>query len=332
MNLKTKYLGLELENPIVPSASPLTRDLDTIKALEDAGASAVVLYSLFEEELDMNEEAMQFFNELGTESFSEALDYFPKDGKYASGMDEYVDHLAKVKETVGIPVIASLNGASPGGWTHYAKLLEEAGADALEMNVYFLPTDPLTEGKEVEENCIEIVREVAESVGLPISVKLSPYFSSIPNMAVKLSKVGAKGLVLFNRFYQPDIDLEKLEVTPNLTLSSSWEARLAMRWVAILRGHVKVSLAATTGIHTVEDVVKMLMVGADVTQICSVLLKQGPQALTNLLSELVKWAEEHEYESVEQMRGSMSYGSVPFPALYERANYMKVLRSWEPAS
>ena len=329
MKLETTYMGMKLANPLVPSASPLSRDLGTVRALEDAGASAVVLYSLFEEELDMNEEAMQFFAELGTESFAEALDYFPKAGQYASGLDDYVDHLARIKESVEIPVIASLNGASPGGWTHYARLLQDAGADGLEMNVYFLPTDPLTEGKVVEQNCVEIVREVIASVEIPVAVKLSPFFSSIPHIGAQLSKVGARALVLFNRFYQPDIDLEELEVVPNLQLSSPWEARLAMRWIAILRGHVSCDLAATSGVHSATDALKLLMAGADVTMVCSVLLQRGPQYLTTLLSDLVRWGEEHEYESVDQLRGSMSYGSVPFPGLYERANYIRVLRSWE---
>ncbi len=330
MNLATRYLGMDLDNPLVPSASPLSRDLGTIRALEDAGAAAVVLFSLFEEEIDANEEAMELFTSLGAESFAEALDYFPKSGPYTRGGDDYLDHLRKVKEAVEIPVIASLNGMTPGGWVRYAALMEEAGADALELNVYFMSTDPTVSAAEVEERYLEIVRRVRAQVRIPLSVKLSPWFSSLPHMAARLVEAGADGLVLFNRFYQPDIDLEALEVTPALSLSSSLEARLAMRWIAVLRSQLATSLAATSGVHTPEDALKLLMAGADVTMLCSTLLAQGPRRLAEIRAGLVHWATEHGYESVAQMKGSMSYASCPIPGLYERANYMKVLQSWRP--
>lgn len=329
MKLTTRYLGLELQNPIVPSASPLSRSVDTVKRLEDAGAAAIVMYSLFEEEIRMEEESADFFLEYGTESFAEALDYFPKIGDYTSGVDEYLEQLRALKEAVDIPVIASLNGSTPGGWINHAELLEEAGADALELNLYALPTDPLVPGGEVEDAYVETVRLVRETVRCPLAVKLSPFLSSIPHMADRLIRVGADGLVLFNRFYQPDLDPETLEVVPGLTLSSPWESRMVMRWIAILKGRVGGSLAATSGIHTAPDVLRMLMVGADVTQVCSALLQNGPGHVTQLLADLVAFGEEHGYESVEQMKGSMSQASCPYPAMFERANYMKVLQSWE---
>ncbi len=329
MDLSTTYMGLKLKNPIVPSASPLSRDINTIKALEDAGASAIVLYSLFEEQITHEAMELNYLTTQGSESYAEAVTYFPEPNEYHSGPDEYLEHLQKAKRAVNIPVIASLNGVTTGGWLEYAKKIEQAGADGLELNVYYLPTDSKKTGVDIENLYLDILKIVRSEVKIPVAVKLSPFFSSMANIAKKLDDNGANALVLFNRFYQPDIDLETLDVVPNIFLSTPQAMRVPLRWVAILYGKIKADIAATSGIHTSEDVLKMLMVGANVTMMCSALLENGPKHITNVVNDLQRWMEEHEYESVKQMIGSMSHKSVKEPAAFERANYMKVLNSYK---
>ena len=329
MNLKTKYLGIELKNPIVPSASPLSRSLDNMKRLEDAGASAIVMYSLFEEEIAHESEELDHYLHYGTESFAEALSYFPKTEEYNLEPDSYIELLRKAKESLSIPVIPSLNGITSGGWIKYARHFEEAGADAMELNVYYIPTDPHLTSYDVEGRYINVISAVRDSVSIPLAVKLSPYFGSLANFAQRAVGAGANGLVMFNRFYQPDINLNELEVVPNVTMSDSSAIRLPMRWIAILYGKLKASLAATSGVHTAEDVLKLVMAGADVTMLCSALLQHGPKHIKTVLADLSKWMEEHEYESIEQMKGSMSQKSVADPAAFERANYVKALNSYK---
>ena len=329
MDLTTKYLGLTLKNPIVPSAGPLSHTVDTMKRLEEFGAAAIVVYSLFEEQIEHETAELNHYLAQGTESFAEALTYFPEAEDYNLGPEEYVEHIHKAKQALKIPVIGSINGVSTGGWTKYAKKIEEAGADAIELNVYHVAADPAQDGAAVENRYLETLRAVKSTVKIPVAMKLSPFFSSMANMAQRLDKAGADGLVLFNRFYQPDIDLETLEVTPNVILSTPHAMRLPLRWVAILHGRIKASLAATSGIHTAQDVLKMLMAGADVTMMCSALLKHGPGKIKEVLAELTKWMEEHEYESVAQMKGSMSQKSAADPSSFERANYMKALNSYK---
>jgi len=329
MNLRTTYLGLTLKNPIVPSASPLSRSLDSMKRLEDAGAAAIVMYSLFEEQIAHEASEIEHYLSYGTQSFAEALTYFPDAAAYNLAPDEYVELLRKAKQSLSIPIIGSLNGVSVGGWMNYAKKIEEAGADAIELNVYYIPTDPHMTNTDVEDRYVEILHAVKQSVKIPVAMKLSPYFSSFAHMAARLDTMGVDGLVLFNRFYQPDINLETLEVKPEVNLSTSVSMRLPMRWIAILYGKVKASLAATSGIHTAEDAVKMLMVGADVTQMCSALLENGPGRITEVLKGMEQWMLEHEYVSIQQMKGSMSHKSVADPAAFERANYMKSLHSYK---
>jgi dihydroorotate dehydrogenase (fumarate) len=321
-------MGLKLKNPVVPSASPLSGSLDTIKRMEDAGAGAVVLHSLFEEQIEFEAEAMEHFLQRGTDSFAEALSYFPAVHEYRREPDDYVEHIRRAKEAVDIPIIPSLNGISTGGWTRYAKKFEEAGADAVELNVYFIPTDFNLMSYDVEDLYVKLLKDLKKQVSIPLAVKMSPYFSAMPHMASMLDAEGADALVLFNRFYQPDIDIEKLEVTPNLKLSTPVEMRLPLRWIAILYGHLDCSLALTSGIHSAEDVIKAIMAGADVANVCSVLLKEGTGKISELVEGLAAWMEEHEYQSVAQMKGSMSHKSVPEPAAFERANYMKVLNSY----
>lgn len=329
MDLSTTYLGLQLKNPLVPSASPLSHTVDSMKRLEDAGASAIVMYSLFEEQIVHEAAELDYHLTHGTESFAEALSYFPKAEEYNLGPEEYVELLHKAKKSLGIPVIGSLNGVSTGGWINFAKKIEEAGADALELNVYYIATDPEMSGQEVEDRYVEVLRAVKSTVKIPVAMKLSPFFSSMSNMAQRLDAAGADGLVLFNRFYQPDIDLDALEVRPNVILSTPQAMRLPLRWVAILYGRIKASLASTSGIHTTQDVLKMLMAGADVTMLCSALLKNGPGRIKEILTELDHWMLEHEYHSVAQMKGSMSQKSTADPAAFERANYMKALSSYK---
>lgn len=329
MDLTTTYMGLKLKNPLVPSASPLTAELDTLRKLEDAGAAAVVLPSIFEEQLVRDASELNEHLELGTESFAESLSYFPRVDDFKLGPEEYLAHVANAKQALDIPVIASLNGATVGGWIDYAKEIARAGADGLELNVYYVATDPALSALEVENRYVEILQAIKRSVDIPVAIKIGPFFTALAGMARRLDQAGADALVLFNRFYQPDIDLEQLEVVPDLELSTPFELRLPLRWVAILRGYLKASLAATSGIATGQDVLKLLMAGADVTQLCSVLLRNGVSQLTEILKDAEAWAVAHEYESVEQMKGSMSQKSVADPAAFERANYMKTLNSYE---
>lgn len=329
IDLSTQYLGLKLKNPLVASASPLSKKVDTVKKLEDAGIGAVVMYSLFEEQIIHESHALDYFLSHGTESFSEALTYFPDMEHYNVGPDGYLDIIRKLKESVQVPVIASLNGISTGGWVDYARKMEQAGADALELNIYFLPTDLELEGIALEDAYVELVRSVRAQVKIPLAVKLSPYFTALPNFARKLVGAGANGLVLFNRFYQPDLDIETLEVVPDLVLSTSDELRLPLRWTAILYGRLQADLALTTGVHSVEDVVKATMAGARVSMMASELLSRGIGRVSEILADLEKWLETYEYHSIQQMLGSMSQQAVADPAAFERANYMKVLQSFD---
>jgi len=325
MDLTTNYLGLKLRSPLVVSASPLSEDVDNIKRMADAGASAVVLYSLFEEQLRQDRLELNRHLEYGTNSFAEALSYFPEPEEFRLGPEEYLKHIAAAKRVTKIPVIASLNGSSVGGWTEYAKQIQQAGADALELNIYHIPTDPDLPGEVVEETYLNILRAVKAEVTFPVAVKLSPFFSNFANMAKRLDQAGANGLVLFNRFYQPDIELESLEVRPNILLSTPMAMRLPLRWIALLHGRVNASLAATSGIHRAADALKMLMAGADVTMLCSTILRHGFPQIAMIESGMVEWLEEHEYESVSQLKGSLSQQNCPDPAAFERAQYMKAL-------
>jgi dihydroorotate dehydrogenase (fumarate) len=330
MDLSTKYLGLRMKNPLVPSSSPLTRNLSSLKRMEDSGAAAIVLYSLFEEQITMESQNLNHYLTQGIESFPEALTYFPEAREYESGPDEYMEHISRAKNSLGIPIIASLNGVSTGGWIKFARNIQEAGADALELNVYYLPTNPNLSGGEVEQIYIDILKDVKEAVTIPVAMKLSPYFSAMSNMARRLVDAGADGLVLFNRFYQPDFDIENLEVIPHLLLSTSSELRLPLRWIAILYDRVEADLALTTGVHTVEDVLKGLMAGANVTMMASELLRNGVGRLNEILVDLERWLEEYEYESLSQLQGSLSQANCAEPAAFERANYMRVLSSYAP--
>ncbi|HNY90064.1 MAG TPA: dihydroorotate dehydrogenase-like protein [bacterium] len=328
MDLTTTYMGLKLKNPLVPSASPLSKNLDTIKNLEDAGASAIVLYSLFEEQISFEAEELDHFLSYGTDSFAEALTYFPEAQEYRLGPEGYLEHIRKAKEATGIPIIASLNGVSTGGWIDYARKMEQAGADGLELNVYMLATDPVRTSAEIEQVYIDVLKAVKSSVKIPVAMKLSPFFSATAAMAKRLDDAGADALVLFNRFYQPDLDLEALEVKPGVVLSSPEELRLPLRWIAILFGRIKASMAGTSGVHTATDALKLIMAGADVANLCAVLLKHGPAHLGKILDEMEKWLEEHEYTNLRMARGSMSQKNVAEPAAYERANYIKALNSY----
>ncbi|HJX92797.1 MAG TPA: dihydroorotate dehydrogenase-like protein [Pyrinomonadaceae bacterium] len=330
MNLTTNYLGLPLKNPIVASSSPLSHNVDSIRRLEDAGAAAVVMYSLFEEQITFDSFYVDYYLSSGTESYAESLNYFPEMQSYNVWPDEYMNLIRRAKAAVDIPVIGSLNGVSAGGWTDYAALIEEAGADAVELNVYYIPTNQNIAGSEIENVYLDILREVKRTVSIPVAIKLSPYFSSTANMAKRLVEEGANALVLFNRFYQPDIDLEALEVVPRLVLSNSNELRLPLRWVAILYGRLMADLAITTGIHTSQDVLKALMAGAKVTMMASELLQNGIRRINVVLDEMRSWMAEHEYESVAQMIGSISQQHCAEPAAFERANYMKTLASYRP--
>jgi dihydroorotate dehydrogenase (fumarate) len=327
LDLTTRYLGLQLRTPLVASASPVSQEIDTIRRLEDAGASAVVLYSLFEEQLRQESQELDYFLSAGTESYPESLSYFPKPGEFLLGPDEYLGHIRKAKDAVKIPLIASLNGSSVGGWIQYATQIEEAGADALECNIYWIVTDPKVTSAEVEQRYLDIVQTVRAAVHIPVAVKLSPFFSNFASLAQRMDAAGADGLVLFNRFYQPDIDLEALELKPNVLLSTPQAMRLPLTWIGILYGRVKASLAATSGVHGPEDVIKLLMVGADVTMLCSALLRNGVNHLRAVEAGLKNWMEAHEYESVEQMKGSMSQQRCPDPSAFERAQYMRAVKS-----
>jgi dihydroorotate dehydrogenase (fumarate) len=330
MNLRTKYLNLDLKNPLVASASPLTKDPENVLAMEDAGVAAVVFYSLFEEQIIAGSQQVDHYLNFGSQSHAEALSYFPDMETYNVGPDSYLNKIRKAKERTNIPIIGSLNGVSEGGWTDYAQLIEQAGADALELNIYYIPTDPAITGEQIEHMYLDVIKSVRQKINIPLAVKIGPYFSSIPNMALKMVDAGANGLVLFNRFYQPDINIEDLEVEPGLVLSSSVEMRLPMRWTAILHDQIPVSLAITSGVHTFEDVIKGLMVGADAVMMTSELLHNGIYRISEILEDMKNWMVEKEYNSVEQMKGSMSYENVAEPSAFERANYLKVLNSWKP--
>ena len=332
MSLATNYLGLVLKNPIVASSSPLSHSVDSIRRLEDAGCSAVVMYSLFEEQITFDSFYVDHYLRNNTNSYAESLSYFPEMDSYNVWPDEYLNLIRRAKESVDIPIIGSLNGVSIGGWTNYASLIEDAGADALELNVYYLPTSVDLTGQEVENIYVDMLRHVKPSVTIPIAMKLSPFFSSTANVAKRLVDEGASGLVFFNRFYQPDFDLEKLEVTPRLVLSNSHELRLPLRWVAILYGRLLADLAITSGVHTSEDVLKGLMAGAKVTMMASELLQNGLRRIKEILVEIEGWMSEREYASAAQMIGSMSQQHCAEPAAFERANYMKTLDSYQPVN
>ena len=327
LDLSTRYLGLNLRTPLVVSASPLSQDIDSIRRLEDAGASAVVLYSLFEEQLRQESLELDFYLSEGTESYAESTSYFPEPSEFHLGPDDYLEHIRKAKAAVKVPVVASLNGSSVGGWIQYATQIEEAGADALECNIYWIVTDPDMTSAEVEQHYVDIVQAVKTAVHIPVSIKLSPFFSNFANMAKRIDAAGADGLTLFNRFYQPDIDLETLELAPHVLLSTPQAMRLPLTWVGILRGKVKASLAATSGIHGAEDVIKLLMVGADVTMLCSTLLRNGINHLRSVEQGVRQWMESHEYESVQQMKGSMRQMRCADPSAFERAQYMRAVKN-----
>jgi len=328
VDLRTRYLGLELKNPVVPSASPLSRSLDSARALEDAGASAIVMYSLFEEELNeqLKQSAFLQQQEVG---YSEAETFLPLHSDPGSGLDSYLEQLRRLKESLQIPVIASLNGISLDGWVENGRLLAEAGADALELNTYYVAADPAVSADEMEQRYLSLISELRGVVSLPITVKLSPFFSSLGNFVSKLEATGANGVSLFNRFYQPDIDIDSLRVAPSLHLSHSGDGLLAMRWLGLLRGRVGLSMAATGGIHTAEDALKMLLAGADVTHLCSALLLHGPKQLRTVLSGIAAWLEESPYDSLEEIKGVLAQQHTRDPGAYERASYVRMLDSYK---
>lgn len=328
IDLSTTYLGLKLKSPLVASSSPLCEDIGNIRRMEDAGAAAIVLHSLFEEQIQIDSQALDVAISAAEERGPEAATLLPDVGRFRVGPEGYLEHIRKAKQAVGIPIVASLNGASSGGWIEYARQMQQAGADAMELNIYYVPVDPELTGEQVERKYIELVKAVKGGVSIPVSVKLGPYFSSMANMARKLVDAGADGLVLFNRFYQPDYDLESLEVVPNLILSSQYELLLRLHWVAVLYGSIKADMAITGGVHTATDVVKSMMAGARVAMMTSALLKRGVKYLDTLTTELLQWLGDHEYDSIRQMQGSMSRNAVPKPSAFERANYMKVLSSY----
>jgi dihydroorotate dehydrogenase (fumarate) len=328
MNLSTAYMGFVLPHPLIPGASPLVDDLDKVRQLEDAGAPLIVMHSLFEEQIESEQLAVRRAMEAGVESFPEALTYLPHPQDFALGPDEYLEQLRRIKRAVSVPVIGSLNGTTEGGWLSYARLIEEAGADGLELNLYELATDLDETGAQVEKRSLEVVRAVRRGVRIPIAVKLSPFYSSIANFAAKLDEIGVDAILLFNRFYQPDIDVEQLEVL-RVNLSSPAELLLRLRWIAILSGRVRTSLGATGGVHSALDAVKAVMAGAHGVQMVSALLQRGPSYLRQVRDDLARWLEEHEYESLSQMQGSMSLLRCDNPKMYERSNYMRILQSWE---
>jgi dihydroorotate dehydrogenase (fumarate) len=328
MKLNTNYLGLNLRTPIVPSASPLSESLDNIRAMEDYGAGAVVLYSLFEEQIEHESHELDHYLTAGTDSFAESLSFFPDMGSYATGPDAYLNLIRQARAAVDIPIIASLNGASPGGWTEYARRMQEAGASAIELNLYFIPSDISASAEQIEKRYLAVVKLVREAVDVPVAVKLSPFFTSTAHFANELCKVGASGLVLFNRFYQPDLDIYRMEVVPRLRLSSSDDLRLPLRWIAMLYGRVPADLALTSGVHTYQDAIKGLMAGASVIMMASELMGKGLSRIQDILEVMDVWLDEQGYDSVEQLQGSMSQLHVADPSAFERANYMKVLKSW----
>ncbi len=331
MDLTTTYMGMTLKSPlVVGSCAPLTEEIDNIKRMEDSGAAAVVLHSFFEEQLRQEQLELHHHLTYGTESFAEALTYFPEPEIFHVGSDEYLNHIRTSKEMVNIPIIASINGSTLGGWLDYSQQIEQAGADALELNIYYVPTDLDSPGGEIEQNYLDILKAVKSEINIPVAIKLSPYFSNMANMAKRLEETGADGLVLFNRFYQPDIDLNNLEVYPNVLLSTPQAMRLPMRWIAILYGKIEADLAATSGIHHSSDVIKMVMAGAKITQVVSALLRHGIHYLGTLEEGIRNWMEENEYESIQQMQGSFSQLHCPDPAAFERSQYMKALQTYAP--
>ena len=327
-DLTTRYLGLTLKNPVVASASPLTKKLDYAKKLDDAGVGAIVMYSLFEEQIIHESLELDHYLSRGTETYAEAQTYLPDISTSAMGPGKYLDLLNAIKKTVSVPVIGSLNGVSIGGWTRYARHMQDAGADALELNLYYLPTDPELSALELENTYVELISDICARISIPVSVKLNPFATALPNFAKRITEAGARGLVLFNRFYQPDFDLENLEIIHSLVLSNSDELRLPLRWISILYGKVNADLAITTGVHTATDVIKSMMAGARVAMMASELLKNGYGRVPDILATMQSWMEEHEYTSIQQMQGSMSQQSVKEPAAFERANYMQVLGSY----
>ena len=329
VDLKTNYLGMELKNPLVASASPLSEKVETVQALEESGISAVVMYSLFEEQIIHESMELDHFLSKDTHSFAEAMTHLPDIGRYTLKPEKYIKQVSKLKSKVSIPIIGSLNGVSTGGWIDYAQKIEQAGADALELNLYFLPTDLELTSAQLETAYVTLIRDIRAMITIPIAVKLSPSFTALPNFARRLVDAGANGLVFFNRFYQPDFDLDELEVIPNLKLSTSDELRLPLRWIALLYGKIEADFALTSGVHNAEDVLKSMMAGAKVAMMASVLLKKGPKRVEKILKRLEEWMTENEYESIQQMQGSMSQKAVADPAAFERANYMKVLSSFE---
>ena len=328
MNLTTTYLGFKLRTPLVPSASPLSEKIDNVKRMEDAGAPAVVFHSLFEEQVRRDRHDLQYYLDQGRESNAEALSYFPDHAEFKVGPEAYLEHIAEAKAAVGIPIIGSLNGTTFGGWMKYAQQIEQAGADALELNIYSIPGDPEQSAEEIEASYLTILASVKAQVKIPVAVKLSPYFTNFAQFARRADRHGADALVLFNRFYQPDIELETLEISPNVLLSTPMAMRLPMRWIAMLYGRIGANLAATSGIHRATDALKMLMAGADVTMLCSVLLRRGIEHITLIERAMSEWMEDHEYESVEQLKGSMSQQNCPEPAAFERAQYMRALATY----
>src|SRR5215469_12279927 len=326
-DLTTYYMGMKLRTPLVVSASPLSQEIGSIRRLEDVGASAIVLYSLFEEQLRQESLELDYHLSAGTESFAESVSYFPQASEYRLGPEGYLEHIRKSRQAVGIPIIASLNGATVGGWAEYAKEIEEAGADALECNIYSIPTDPDVTSAEIEQTYIDIVKSVKKSISIPVAVKISPFFSNLANMAKRLDQAGANALVLFNRFYQPDIDLEELDIRPHVLLSTPQDLRLPLTWIGILYGRVQASLAGTSGVHDAPDVIKLLMAGANATMMCSALLRNGINHLQHVESGVVDWMQKHEYEAVQQMQGSMSQIRCPDPGAFERAQYMRAVKS-----
>jgi dihydroorotate dehydrogenase (fumarate) len=327
-DLSTKYMGLTLQNPLVMSPSTLCKKIDNIRKMEDAGASAVVLHSLFEEQIILENQEIDRYLTQGTDSYAESLSYFPNVGDFWAGPDEYLEHIRKAKSAVKIPIIASLNGVSAGGWTSYAKEFENAGADAIELNIYYIPTDLDLVSQQVEYMYLEVAKSVKNSVKIPVAIKIGPYFSSMAYMARQFDQIGIDALVMFNRFYQPDFDLESMKVVPNLVLSTSDELRLRLRWVAILYGRIKANMAVTGGVHTAEDVAKSILAGANITMMTSAVMKNGVEHITKIKNELAEWMDKHEFGSIADIQGKMSQQSVAEPAAFERANYMKVIKSF----
>jgi dihydroorotate dehydrogenase (fumarate) len=325
MNLTTRYLGFKLRKPLVPSASPLSEKIDNIKRMEDAGAPAVVFHSLFEEQVRRDHHEQQYYLDQGTESYAESLSYFPDQAEFKVGPEAYLEHIAQAKAAVDVPIIGSLNGTTFGGWMTYARQIEQAGADALELNIYSIPSDPEVSGEDIETSYLTILASIKAQLKIPVAVKLSPFFTNFAQFARRADRTGAGALVLFNRFYQPDIELETLEISPNVLLSTPMAMRLPMRWIAMLYGRIGANLAATSGIHRATDALKMLMAGADVTMLCSVLLRRGIEHIRVIEREMREWMEEHEYESVEQLKGSMSQKKCHDPSAFERAQYMRAI-------